>query len=65
MIKLENVTKQYPTGNTALADVTFTIDKGEFVFLIGPSNQGKQRCSVCSSEILSRQPEQSTLAIGI
>jgi cell division transport system ATP-binding protein len=41
MIKLENVTKQYPTGNTALSDITFTIDQGDFVFLVGPSGSGK------------------------
>jgi cell division transport system ATP-binding protein len=41
MIKLENITKQYPTGNIALDDITFDIDRGEFVFLIGPSGSGK------------------------
>lgn len=41
MIKLENITKKYPTGNSALSDVTFTIHPGEFVFVVGPSGSGK------------------------
>src|ERR1700722_1076936 len=41
MIRFENVTKQYPTGNTAVDDVTFSVERGEFVFLVGPSGSGK------------------------
>src|SRR5947199_2050274 len=41
MIKLQNVTKTYKTGNHALSDVTVTIDPAEFVFLVGPSGAGK------------------------
>jgi cell division transport system ATP-binding protein len=41
MIKLQNVTKEYATGNTALADISFDIDQGDFVFLVGPSGSGK------------------------
>lgn len=41
MIRLENVTKIYPGGTKALDDVSFEIDKGEFVFIVGNSGSGK------------------------
>lgn len=42
MIKFDSVTKTYATSTRpALDHVSFTIDDGEFVFLIGPSGSGK------------------------
>jgi cell division transport system ATP-binding protein len=40
MIKFEKITKKFG-GITALSEATFTIEKGEFVFVSGPSGSGK------------------------
>lgn len=40
MIRFQDVSKQYYT-NLALDKVTFAIDKGDFVFLVGPTGSGK------------------------
>jgi len=41
MIEFKNVSKLYDTGTEAVHDATFTIDKGEFAFLVGSSGSGK------------------------
>jgi cell division transport system ATP-binding protein len=41
MVTFENVTKIYEPDVAALQDVSFEIDKGEFVFIVGASGSGK------------------------
>ena len=40
-IVFDSVTKVYEPAVTALSDVSFVIDKGEFVFVVGASGSGK------------------------
>jgi cell division transport system ATP-binding protein len=41
LIKINNVTKQYSNGVTAIQDLNLKIKKGDFVFIIGSSGSGK------------------------
>ncbi len=41
MIRMRGVSKIYPGNHVALEDINVDIEKGEFVFLVGPSGTGK------------------------
>ena len=41
MIKFEHVSLSFGAGNFQLEDINFEVERGEFIFLIGPSGAGK------------------------
>ena len=41
ILTFENVTKQYPNGVHALQNISFSVNAGEFISIIGPSGSGK------------------------
>lgn len=46
ILRVENLTKVYGEGSNqvkALDNVSFTVDKGEFVAVVGASGSGNQR----------------------
>ena len=61
-IELKNVFKVYKNGVSALADVSLSIKKGEFVFIIGQSGSGKSTLS----KLLYREekPNRGTVYVG-
>ena len=41
LLSVNNITKKYKNGITALKDVSLTAEKGKFISVIGPSGSGK------------------------
>ncbi|MDP2705332.1 MAG: ABC transporter ATP-binding protein [Patescibacteria group bacterium] len=41
LLEVENITKEYDDGTKALQGVSFSINKGDFVAIMGPSGSGK------------------------
>jgi len=62
MIKLENVTKIYPTTTVALRNLNLHIKPGEFVSVIGQSGSGKT--TLVKLLIAEERPNKGSIAIG-
>jgi len=62
MIVFEGVTKVYEPNVTALDGVSFTIDKGEFVFVVGASGSGKS--TAIRLLLKELEPTQGRIIVG-
>ena len=52
MLKLENLTKRYNTGDLALQGVSLTVPDGQVLALIGPSGAGKSTLIRCVNRLV-------------
>lgn len=62
MIVLQNVSKKFGTGVFGLSDVSFSIEKGEFAFLVGPTGSGKT--TILRMLIRESMPTQGSIVIN-
>lgn len=52
MLKVENLVKRYPDGETALKGVNLSMDQGQVLALIGPSGAGKSTLIRCTNRLV-------------
>lgn len=52
MLKVEHLTKVYPSGTVALKDVSFSVNDGEFLVIIGLSGSGKSTLLRCINRLI-------------
>ncbi|MEK7092387.1 MAG: cell division ATP-binding protein FtsE [Patescibacteria group bacterium] len=62
MIKLDKVSKVFGTGVAGLSEINLGVEKGEFVFLVGPTGSGKTTLF----RLLTREtlPSKGTILVG-
>ncbi len=62
MIQFFNVYKTYPGNIIALADISFKVEQGEFVFVTGPSGAGKT--TLLKLIIRAESPDQGEIVVN-
>ncbi len=59
MLKIENLSKTYPNGTQALHNVSFEVEEGEFLAVIGLSGSGKSTLLRCINRLI--EPTSGTI----
>ena len=62
MLRIEHLSKTYPTGTQALKDVTFDVPDGEFMVVIGLSGSGKSTLLRCINRLI--EPSEGKIYLG-
>lgn len=60
VLRVEHLTKIYGKGENevkALDNVSFTVEQGEFVAIIGPSGSGNQHYYICLEVLINQHAE--------
>ena len=62
MLRIENLTKRYATGDLALEDVSLSVPSGQVMGLIGPSGAGKSTLIRCVNRLV--EPSVGRIMLG-
>lgn len=62
MLRVEELVKQYPTGDKALKGVDLKVDQGQVLALIGPSGAGKSTLIRCINRLV--EPTSGQVILG-
>ena len=52
MLKIDQLSKTYKNGTAALTDVSFSVQEGEFVVILGKSGSGKSTLMRCINTLV-------------